>query len=128
LDNVAVLDASALIALVRGERGADIVAARLPNAVISAVNQAEVQTKLVAAGVDELLAWWHISELRCASVPFNEEQARIAGGLIRITRTYVLSLGDRACLALAIQRRAAVYTTDRAWKDLDLGIEVNVIR
>ena len=45
-----------------------------------------------------------------------------------MTRPYGLSLGDRACLALAIQRKAAVYTTDAAWKNLNLGIEINVIR
>lgn len=116
------------MALIRGERGADIVAACLPQAIISAVNQAEVQTKLVSAGVDEPLAWWHIAEVRCPSVPFDEDQARIAGGLVKFTRPYGLSLGDRACLALAIQRKAAVYTTDASWKNLNLGIEVNVIR
>jgi ribonuclease VapC len=128
LDNVAILDASALMALIRAERGADIVAAHLPQAVISTVNQAEVQTKLVLAGVDESLAWWHIAEVKCPSVPFDEDQARIAGGLVKFTRPFGLSLGDRACLALAIQRKAAVYTTDATWKNLDLGIEVIVIR
>jgi len=59
---------------------------------------------------------------------FDDVQARIAGGLVKFTRPYGLSLGDRACLALAIQRKAAVYTTDAAWKNLDLGIEVQVIR
>jgi len=116
------------MALLRGEPGADIVAACLSRAIISAVNQAEVQTKLVSAGVDDPLAWWHISELKCPSVPFDEDQARIAGGLVRITRPYGLSLGDRACLALAVQRKATVYTTDAAWKNLNLGIQVEAIR
>lgn len=123
-----VLDASALMALIRGASGADRVAACLPEALISTVNQAEVQTKLVAAGLDEKLAWWHIAEAGCVAVPFDEEQARLAGGLVRVTRPLGLSLGDRACLALALQRRATVYTTDRAWKNLDLGIVVEVIR
>lgn len=123
-----VLDASALMALIRGEAGADRVTASLPGAIISTVNQAEVQTKLVAAGLDEKLAWWHIAEAGCPSVSFDEEQARLAGGLVRVTRPLGLSLGDRACLALALQRRATVYTTDRAWKSLDLGIEIEVIR
>jgi PIN domain nuclease of toxin-antitoxin system len=123
-----VLDASALLALLRNEKGAATVAACLSAAIISTVNQAEVQTKLVAAGVGEQEAWWHIAEAGCASVVFDEEQARIAGGLVRVTRPYGLSLGDRACLALALQRKAKVYTTDAAWKDLRLGIEVEVIR
>ena len=48
--------------------------------------------------------------------------------MIAQTRPYGLSLGDRACLALAIQRKATVYTTDAAWKNLNLSIEVDVIR
>lgn len=124
----AVLDASALLALIRGEAGADRVAACLSAAVISTVSQAEVHTKLVLAGVEEQLAWWHIAEAGCPAIPFDEEQARIAGGLAKITGARGLSLGDRACLALAIQREAIVYTTDRAWQDLDLGIKVEVIR
>lgn len=124
----AVLDASALMALIRGEPGADRVAGYLPEAVISTVNQAEVQTKLVAAGLEEQLAWWHIAEAGCLAVPFDEDHARIAGGLVEVTRPLGLSLGDRACLALAIQRQATAYTTDRAWKTLDLGIEIEVIR
>lgn len=116
------------MALIRGEEGADRVIGCLPRAVISVVNQAEVHTKLVSAGLDEPLAWWHIAEAQCLTVAFDEHQARIAGGLVKVTRPYGLSLGDRACLALAIERKARVYTTDRTWKNLELGIEVEVIR
>jgi ribonuclease VapC len=123
-----VFDASALLALMRNEPGADVVSARLSEAIISTVNQAEVQSKLVAAGLSEQEAWRHILEIGCESAPFDEAQARIAGGLIRVTRPYGLSLGDRACLALALQRQATVYTTDAAWKKLGLGIQVEVIR
>lgn len=128
MDEIAVLDASALMAVIRGESGADRVAAILSRAVVGAVNQAEVLTKLVSAGLEEPLAWWHIAEINCVSVPFDEELARIAGGLVKITRPYGLSLGDRACLALAIKRNAKVYTTDRIWMKLSLGIEIEVIR
>ena len=128
MGETAVLDASALMALIRGERGADIVAPLVPRAVVSAVSQAEVLTKLVADGLEEQLAWWHIATIDCASVPFVEGQARLAGGLVKITRPYGLSLGDRACLALAIERKATVYTADKAWKSLSLGIEIEVIR
>ena len=128
MDRSAVLDASALMALLRGETGADAVAACLSRAVVSAVNQAEVQAMLVSAGMEEQVAWWHIAELKCESTPFDEDQARIAGGLVKITQPFGLSLGDRACLALAIQRQATALTTDRAWKNLNLGIEIEVIR
>lgn len=123
-----VLDASALIALMRNEKGAPIVAACVPTALISAVNQAEVLTKLVSAGLSEQDAWWHISEINIESVPFDERLARVAGGLVGVTKPLRLSLGDRACLALAIERGAAVYTTNATWKKLDLGIAVEVIR
>lgn len=128
MDKIAVLDASALMALLRGEVGAEKVAACLDWAIVSTVNLAEVETKLVSAGLDEHLAWLHIAEIQCSSVAFDEEQARTAGGLVKINRPFGLSLGDRACLALAMQRKATVYTTDRAWKNLSLGIEIEVIR
>jgi ribonuclease VapC len=116
------------MALIRGETGAQRVAECMKSAIISTVNEAEVQTKLVSAGIEEQLAWWHIEEIECNSVPFDREQARITGGLVKFTKPYGLSLGDRACLALAIQRKATVYTTDKAWKSLSLGIEIEVIR
>ena len=59
---------------------------------------------------------------------FTNEQARVAGELIKRTKPFALSLGDRACLALAMERRTTVYTTDRAWKNLELGIPIEVIR
>lgn len=128
MDKIAVLDSSALMAVMRSETGAEIVAACLDWAIVSTVNLAEVETKLVSAGLDEQQAWRHIAEMKCQSVPFDEEQARMAGGLVKVTRPFGLSLGDWACLALAIERKATVYTTDRVWKSLNLGIEIEVIR
>ncbi len=116
------------MALIRREAGAGLVDACFPWAAISAVNQAEVQAKLVSAGIEEQLAWWHIAEVNCPTVPFDEEQARIAGSLVKIARPHGLSFGDRACLALAIHRHATAYTTDRTWKSLALPIRVEVIR
>jgi ribonuclease VapC len=109
----------------RNEPGAEVVSACLPAAVISTVNQAEVQAKLVAAGLSERDAWWHIAEIGCESVPFDDEQSRIAGGLAQ--HPIGLSLGDRG-LALAIQRNSTVYTADAAWKNLGLPIPIAVIR
>jgi PIN domain nuclease of toxin-antitoxin system len=119
---IAVLDTSALMAVLRDEPGAVRVAPLLESGLVSSVNLAEVQTKLVLAGLEDQLAWWHIDELKCQSVPFDDGQALIAGSLARTTKPYGLSLGDRACLALAIQRKATVYTTDAVWKNLDLGV------
>jgi len=128
LDKIAVLDSSALMAVMRWETGAEKVAACLDWAIVSTVNLAEVETKLVSAGLDEQLAWSHIAQMKCKSVAFDEEQARIAGGLVKVTRPFGLSLGYRACLALAMQRKAMVYTADKVWKNLDLGIAIEVIR
>ena len=128
MDKIVVLDASAVMAVLRGEKGAERVAASLRRAIVSTVNLAEVVTKLVSAGIGEQLAWWHIAELECESAPFDDEQARMAGGLVKFTKPLGLSLGDRACLALALQRKATVYTTDRVWENLSLGIEIEVIR
>jgi PIN domain nuclease of toxin-antitoxin system len=123
-----VLDSSALMAMLRNEEGADRVQAALGRCFISSVNLAEVQTKLVDAGMDEDVAWLHISAAECPTVHFSDDLARVTGALVRVTRPYGLSLGDRACLALAIERKATVYTTNRVWKNLGLGIRVEVIR
>jgi PIN domain nuclease of toxin-antitoxin system len=114
--------------MIQQEEGARNVADCLPWAIISAVNQCEVLTKLILTGMEEELAWWHIGEINCECIPFDEEQAKKAAGLVRITRPFGLSFGDRACLALAIERKATVYTADRIWKDLDPGIDIEVIR
>jgi PIN domain nuclease of toxin-antitoxin system len=123
-----VLDSSALMALLRSEEGADRVRAVIGRSVISSLNLAEVQTKLVGEGMDEEVAWLHIAAAECPTVNFNDEHARVTGALVRVTRPFGLSLGDRACLALAIDRKATVYTTDRIWKKLDLGIRIEAIR
>ena len=124
----AVLDASALIAWLRREPGADRLKGRIAGALVSSVNIAEVHSKLVADGTDEDDAWKQIQYLGCESVVFGDALARAAGGMARRTKPYGLSLGDRACLALAIQRNATVYTADRAWSGLSLGIKIEVLR
>lgn len=129
MPSLAVLDASAILALVFEEPGREKVADLLNQpTVLSAVNLAEVHTKLVERGTGPEQAWSAVIGLGIEMSPFTEGQARITGELIASTRPYGLSLGDRACLALAIERKAKVYTTDRNWKSLGLGIEVEVIR
>ncbi len=124
-----VLDASAVLALLANEPGADkLTPELLSNATCSTVNLAEVQTKLVSAGGSPEEAWEDtLSPIREAA-PFTGEQARIAGSLVAQTRALGLSLGDRACLALGLALQAPVYTADRSWKKLKLGVTVHVIR
>jgi len=124
-----VLDASAVLALLNNESGADKLTPELLNdAICSTVNLAEVQTKLVSAGGSPDEAWEDtLSPIREAA-PFTDAHARIAGSLVAQTRALGLSLGDRACLALGLALKAPVYTADRSWKKLKLGLRINVIR
>jgi ribonuclease VapC len=127
--NKVVLDASALLALLNQERGARMLTARLLSiAVSSTVNLAEVHGKLVARGMPSDEAWdATLAGIREAA-PFTLAHARIAEGLATKTRHLGLSLGDRACLALGISLNLPVYTADRSWKDLSVGIDIRIIR
>jgi PIN domain nuclease of toxin-antitoxin system len=62
------------------------------------------------------------------AIPFTAEQAKAAGSMVAETRAWGLSLGDRACLALGLALQAPVYTADRSWKNLKLGVQIHVIR
>ena len=127
--NEVVMDASALLAIIFQERGAEkLTDALMGAAVASTVNLAEVQGKLIKKGLDSDEAWETALSLVTAAEPYTSEQARIAGDLITRTEKYGLSLGDRSCLALAIGLKAPVYTTEQIWKNLKLGIPIHVIR
>jgi PIN domain nuclease of toxin-antitoxin system len=128
LPEIAVLDSSAVLALLQKEPGGERVAALLFGALLSAVNLSEVHCKMIQNGFPAPLSWGRIAGLQCDVCPFSDTQARVAAELIRVTRPLGLSFGDRACLALAVERQARVYTTDKAWKKLSLGIEIEVIR
>jgi PIN domain nuclease of toxin-antitoxin system len=127
--NEVVLDASAILAVIFQERGAEKLTDDLmDDAVISTVNLAEVQSKLLKKGYDPEEAWEDTLSLVTSAEPYTSEQARIAGDLITKTEKYGLSLGDRSCLALAIALKAPVYTTEQLWKNLKVGIPIHVIR
>jgi PIN domain nuclease of toxin-antitoxin system len=124
-----VLDASALLAVLNREPGAEKLTPQLLSAATSStVNLAEVQSKLVSRGIRPDEAWEAaLSPIREAAV-FTGEQAKIAGSLIAQTSSFGLSLGDRACLALGIALKAPVYTADRSWKNLKLGVRIHLVR
>lgn len=123
-----VLDSSAVLALVWREPGAPAVAAVMPQARISAVNLAEVVQKLVDRNVDDHTVRAIVDGLGLVAEPFDADQALHAGLLRRIARPKGLSLGDRACLALGRRHGLPVLTADRVWAELDLGVEVVLIR
>jgi ribonuclease VapC len=127
--NKVVLDASAILALLNGEPGAEkITPELLSRATTSAVNLAEVQTILVREGGDPDESWALVIDPISDVEPFTAEHARIAGTLIQKTRPLGLSLGDRACLALAIALDAPVYTTNQLWRKLKLGVPIHILR
>ncbi len=123
-----VLDASALLAAFFGEEGAEKVEEMLPRAVIGAVNLSEVVAKLQDRGVPDDEIDGHVADLDLEVIAFDRLQAVTAGRLRRETSAIGLSLGDRCCLALAVQRGAVAVTTDRAWSSLALPATVEVIR
>ena len=126
--NRVVLDSSAIIAAILKEPGAQTVIDQVPFAAVSTVNMAEVKGKLIGRGLSPADAWRMALSYSNEVVSFDSEQASIAGGLIASTRRYGLSLGDRACLALAMVLEASVYTADKEWARLDLGLKVHLLR
>jgi PIN domain nuclease of toxin-antitoxin system len=123
-----VLDASALLAALFDEEGADRVEEILARSVISAVNVSEVFAKLQDRGVPDPKIDAHLAELDLDVIPFDVAQAALAGRLRRDTKAGGLSLGDRCCLALAIYRGGVAVTTDRAWSQLSIPAKIEVIR
>jgi PIN domain nuclease of toxin-antitoxin system len=118
-----------MLAVLNHEPGSEkLTPEMLSSAASSAVNLAEVHTKLVSRGGDPDEAWEDTLSAVDEPVPFTVEQARIAANLVTQTRMLGLSLGDRACLALGIALHAPVYTTDKSWKHLKIGIPIHVIR
>lgn len=124
----AILDASALLALLQDEAGAEEVRQVWQQALVSAVNLAEVASALVEKGLDPKTVRRDLTSLPVKVVPFEGEQIFETARLRRLTHHERLSLADRACLALARMRSLPVLTTDRAWRSLKVGVVVRLIR
>jgi ribonuclease VapC len=125
---VIALDASAVLALLFGESGAERVAGLIGESCLSTVNLAEVIGRFVRDGHDPQQVLERISDSPIELVPFLAEDAALAAALIPATRALGLSQGDRACLALGLARRIPVCTADRAWLAVELDIDVQVVR
>lgn len=124
----AVLDASAVLAFLQGEHGSDEVAEVMARSSVSSVNVAEVISTLVENGLSDATACDAVFRLPVEIVPFSAEAARQAGLLHRSTRGRNVSLGDRACLALAGELGLPALTTDRSWRELPVSIDVRLVR
>jgi ribonuclease VapC len=120
---LAVIDASAVIGLIMAE---PIIA----DCACSTVNQAEIVGYFARNGAPETDIRRMLQDLQLNIVPFDSELAFAAGLLLPLTRTAGLSLGDRACLALALRLGVKAITTDRSWLRIaqEVGVEIELIR
>lgn len=129
MNNNVVLDASALLALIQNETGADIVKPLLKRAVMSTINVSEVLTALQRVNVLPKEAIVSISDIIPTIVPFDVEQAQYVAELQPHVQHKGLSLGDRACIALGQKLQVPIYTADRIWGELELdNIAIKLIR
>ena len=122
-----VMDASAVLAILFGERGADVAAASARGARLSTVNLTEILEKIARRTdtCDAVLPT--LAELKIDIVPFDHHQARLAADLkLRVGKND--SFADRACLSLALASALPVVSADRAWADLDIGVDIRMIR
>ena len=123
-----VFDSSALLAITFEEEGAELAAQALPGGILSAVNASEIISCFVdrGSGPEQARRW--LKAFGIAIRPFDQALAVAAGLLREATRKRGLSLGDRACLALAMRENASVITADRSWATLGLDVDVTLIR
>lgn len=126
----AVLDASAVLTLLYREPGHDKVAELLNGSVISSVNWSEVVQKLAQRGLpDSVEVGASLLALGATILPFTRDDAEAAAALWPVGRPHGLSLGDRACLAVAQSLSAPLaVTADLAWADVDAGVDIVIVR
>jgi ribonuclease VapC len=126
-----VLDSSVILAILKSERIDAAAYSLVDGGLMSAVNVAEVYGKMKSVSTDISSALTDTDRLFAELIetqPFTEKQARLAGLLYEPTRQFNLALGDRACLALALDIDAVVYTVDSVWEKLDVGCEIRLLR
>jgi ribonuclease VapC len=123
-----VLDSSALLAMLQSEPGGDLVQELLEASSMSTVNWSEVVQKALDRKVETAGLREDLEALGLEITPFTPEQAERTARLRSPTQPFGLSLGDRACLALAEERKLPAVTADRVWGSMGIGIEVRVIR
>ncbi|MFO0427558.1 MAG: PIN domain-containing protein [Planctomyces sp.] len=123
-----VLDASAVLAVLLKEPGADIVRPHLPGAMISAVNVAEIINRRLKNGESLERNAQVVGSLQMRIVDFDFEQAVMSASFKPYARIANLSLADRACLSLGLLRNVPVLTAEQNWTKTDMGVNVRLIR
>lgn len=123
-----VLDASVVLAVLFEEPIGNLEFGDLLDGQLSSVNYSEILARCTDLGMDADLAERQIARLNIAIVPFDAGNAREAAQLRLSTRHRGLSLGDRACLALARRAGLPVLTAERQWEGLDVGVDIRQIR
>lgn len=128
--NSFVLDASAILAVLNGEKGAETVidALNAANTIVSSVNYSEVIAKLSAGGMPPNAVDAVVNALGLSIIPFDTQTAKVAGLLYPLTGKAGLSFGDRACLALSQQAGIPALTADKAWAGLKFHPPIRLIR
>lgn len=121
-----VLDASAILAVIFDEPGSDQVEKHLPGALVSTINISEVAARLLSFDMPDDVVETVIDTLQLSIQPFDYGQALATARLRSVTRSTGLSLGDRACLALAKARQTPALTADTAWRDIAAAVAVDV--
>jgi PIN domain nuclease of toxin-antitoxin system len=122
------LDASALLAFLFREAGHEQVGVLIEDSCLSAVNLSEVIARFVRDGHDASTVLNRLTSTTIEIVPFATADAALAASLVPETRRLGLSLGDRACLALALARKIPAVTADRTWARLHIGVDIQVVR
>lgn len=129
---IVVLDSSAILAVLYNEPGSFAVLEAIANpnctVLVSSVNLCEVVTKLVLGGANDTNVAVSLRPFLQYGVDFDAQQALFAGELSRVSRPLGLSLGDRACLALAASQKATAWTTDAVWLKLKSSVKVHLLR
>jgi PIN domain nuclease of toxin-antitoxin system len=123
-----VLDASAILAYLQDDKGSDVVGDHLDGGRVSTVNWSEVLQKATHRGIDTSGMRDDFSGIGLHFFPFDIAHAEIASALWQMARPYGLSFADRACPALGMQRQEPVLSANRVWCNLDIDIEVILIR
>lgn len=124
----AVLDASAVLAVLRNERGAENVIPHLRGSLISSINYAEVLCILREGGGDPEMGELAINGLQIERVAFDSEHAQLVASIYTRTLGTTIGLADRACLSLGLKHGLPVITSDSDWRKVDIGVDVQLFR